>query len=176
MTDEVVNQFDDNPYDEVDSRHDSWSLRHTEFRETTISILKNNFVKHDTMVAYEVLANDLMSSNAFMSNQTPPKRGLKSMFSGESQFNQLEYTKLSIDECIAMFYASVDPLDRNKNVVYQMVNELLNHTINFTLTRTIGDRREGLENRLVQTKHTQENRETALIEQEHKKIKTKGPF
>jgi len=176
VTDEVVNQFDDNPYDEVDSRHDAWSLRHTEYRELVISIANLNFLKYDTIMALKVLVNDLMSSNAFMSNQTPPKRGIKSMFSGESTFNQLEYTTISIEECIEMFLASVDPLDRNKNIIYQMVNEILNHTMNFTLTRTVGENREGIVNRIVHSKQTQEIKEWSASEKEKENIKKRGIF
>jgi len=176
MTDEVVNQFDDNPYDESDNRHDAWALRHTEYRELIISIANDNYLKYDTIMALKVLVNDVMSSNAFMSNQTPPKRSFKSMFEGESTFNQLEYTSVSIEECIEMFLASVDPLDTNKNIVYQIVNEILNHTMNFTLTRTVGKEREGVVNRIEHTKQTQEIKELGFVDGERKSIKKDGIF
>ena len=178
MTDEEnnVNPYDDNPYEEVDSRHDAWSLRHTEFRELIISLANDNFLKYDTIMALKVLVNDLMSSNAFMSNQTPPKKGMRRFLDGDDSFNQLEYTILSIDEVIELFLASVDPLDRNKNIVYQIVKEIENHTKNFTLTRTVGKDREGVVNRIEHSKQTQEIKSTETAEQESNKIKRDGIF
>ena len=178
MTEEEqnVNEYDDQPYEEGDSRHDAWALRHTEFRELKISLANKNFLKYDTIMALKVIVNDLMSSNAFMSNQTPPKRGIKRFLEGEDSCNQLEYTTLSIDECMELFLASVDPLDRNKNIVYQIVKEIENHTKNFTLTRTVGKDREGVVNRIEHSKQTQEIRSTETAEQESVKIKKDGIF
>lgn len=169
-----INPFDANPYDEVDERHDSWDLRHTEFRELVMSVVDENHLKWDTRAAIIVLVNDIMSSNAFMSNQTPPKKGMRRLLEGEDSFNQFEYTLLSIDECIETCLASVDPLDRNKNIVFQIITDIKNHTENFTLTRTVGKDREGLLNRIKHNKETQEIKSTEVSEQESIKIKKGG--
>ena len=178
MTDEErnVNPYDDNPYEEGDPGHNAWALRHTELREHIVATANENFLKYDTTVALKMFVNDVMSSNAFMSNQTPPKRGIKRFLEGEDSFNQLEYTILSFDECMEWYLASVDPLDRNKTVVYQMAKEIENHTKNFTLTRTVGKDREGIVNRIEHSKQTQEIRSTETAEQDNIKIKKDGIF
>ena len=97
-----------------------------------------------------------MSSNAFMSNQTPPAKTLRSFFGGGTPMNKVEYTTLSIKEGKEWCLASCDPLDLNKNLLYQLMNEAISHTENFTLTRTVGEDREGRINRIMHTKTTQE--------------------
>ncbi|MFA5248755.1 MAG: hypothetical protein WC415_06130 [Patescibacteria group bacterium] len=176
MPEERVPYDDSNPYEESDPRFESWELRHTEFRDYLLELSDDSSLKHDTKIALKVLINDWCSSNAFMSNQTPPKKSFSSFFSGSDGFNQMDYTRICLEELIELFKASIDPLDKKKNVIYQVIKELENHTLNFTLTRTVGTEREGVVNRIQHTKTTTEMKNWEAQEQQKVDNKKKGFF
>lgn len=165
-----------NPYDEGDLRHDAWELRNIPFGQQLLNTARKNGFKRDTIDALTILLNDIMSSNTMLSNQTPPAKTFRNLFDGSNSFNQLQYTKLSITGCIERFLCSVHPTDKKKDIVYQMIADIMNHTENFTLTRTVGDDREGVVNRIEHSKTTQELKQYDMEQKETEKKKRAGLF
>jgi hypothetical protein len=166
----------DNPYEEGDLRHDAWELRNLPYKDQLYEIAKRNGCKRETLDSLEVLLDDIMSANMLMSNQTPPNKSVVSWLGVSKSFNQLEYTKLSIRGCIERFMCGTHPTDRSKDIIYQMVADILNHTENETLTRTVGSEREGVVNRIAHSKTTSELRQIDEERRDTEKMKRGGPL
>lgn len=168
MTDEPFDSVI-NPFDESDPRYDAWNYRHTDFREPALRAVKDYGARLDTYRAFDIYINDLMSDNAFMSNQSPPKKSLANTVFGTGEqvsYNQYDKTMNHLEICRELLLVSVDPMDLKRNWVYHLINEIENHTYNFTMTRTVGDKREGLENRVIQSKTTSEIKQWEASEKE----------
>lgn len=167
-------ELDTNPHEEGSQLYDNWDTRNTAYKEQAIELLKEYNFHKQTIDALTPYILNYMSSNAFMSNLTPPK-GKATMILTGTPPNPLAYANLSHSESALKLFAAIHPCDKNKPVLYVLLDNIFKHTEIFTFSRVQGNERVGVTNRVIQTKTTQEIKQSE-IQKEQEDIKKGGPF
>jgi len=167
----------DNPYDEGTHLFDNFDTRNTTYKEQSIKLLESFNFHKQTIDALSPYILNYMSSNAFMSNLSASKGKLSSLFGSSvgDSFNPLSYANLSHSESALKLFAAIHPCDKNKSVLYVLMDNIFKHTEIFTFSRTTGPDRVGLKNGVAQSRSVQEIKQEESTK-ETEDIKKKGVF